>query len=262
MANLTAAQIKSILETAVYPEEVEINAALMQNDERRKYPSIDVQNVTGEETVKGFPTKITGQRFLIHLFYRYRSFGEQHEPDIKALEDVIFDTIDANANFSIDTKITITQSWNRQSETFPVRRSHSILTVQTDDLESTTGEGIPGDEIEITFPNPLGSFKVINLTTDDRTNLKDTDRPDDGERIFTKINFQGLGVVELEFSVKILWDLRTGKVSDCRFQLCVIVILVSIEKFALASMVSNMTSSRALISGSCCSPKERYLYHK
>ncbi len=201
MANLTAAQIKSILETAVYPEEVEINAALMQNDERRKYPSIDVQNVTGEETVKGFPTKITGQRFLIHLFYRYRSFGEQHEPDIKALEDVIFDTIDANANFSIDTKITITQSWNRQSETFPVRRSHSILTVQTDDLESTTGEGIPGDEIEITFPNPLGSFKVINLTTDDRTNLKDTDRPDDGERIFTKINFQGLVVVELEFSV-------------------------------------------------------------
>ncbi len=201
MVNLTAAQIKAILETAVYPEEVEINAALMQNDERRKYPSIDVQNVTGDETVKGFPTTILGQRFLIHLFYRYRSFGEQHEPDIKALEDVIFETIDANANFSIDTKITITQSWNRQSETFPVRRSHSILTVQTDDLSSTTGEGVPGDEIDITFPNPLGSFKVVNLTTDDRTNLKDTDRPDDGTRIFTKINFQGLLIVELELSV-------------------------------------------------------------
>ena len=108
MALLTAAQIKTILEGAVYPaaEGIEINAALMQNEERRKYPSIDVQNVTGEEHIKGYPTKTTGQTFLIHLFYRYRSFGEQHEPDIKALEDIIFDTIDANANFSTDVKAT------------------------------------------------------------------------------------------------------------------------------------------------------------
>ncbi|MBK5115263.1 MAG: hypothetical protein JJE41_16680, partial [Candidatus Heimdallarchaeota archaeon] len=122
MANLTAAQIAAILDAVVYPvnEGVEVNASLMQNEERRKYPSIDVQNVTGEEHIKGYPTKTTGQTFLVHLFYRYRSFGEQEEPGIKVLEDIIFDTIDANANFSTDIKISVSQSWDRKSETFPV----------------------------------------------------------------------------------------------------------------------------------------------
>lgn len=203
MATLTAAQIKAILETATYPasEGIEINAALVQNEERRKYPTIDVQNVTGEETLKGFPTKNTSQTFLIHLFYRYRSFGEQEEPKIKVLEDIIFDTIDQNANFSTDIKITITQSWDRKSETFPVHRSHSILTVTADEITSTDGSGVPGDQIDITFPSPSDTFKVINLTADDRTIQKDLDRIDDGEEIFTKIHFGGLLVVEVEMSV-------------------------------------------------------------
>ncbi len=202
MGTLTAAEIQTILEAAVYPEEVEINAALMQNEERRKYPSIDVQNITGTEQLKGFPTTNTGQKFLVHLFYRYRSFGEQHEPDIKALEDIIFDTIDNDANFSIDLKVTVTQSWNRQSETFPVHRSHSILTVEADEITSSDSAGVPGDEIEITFPSPPGTFKVINLTADDRTLLKDLDRPDTGEEIFTKIHFDGLIVAEIELTVQ------------------------------------------------------------
>lgn len=135
MSNLTAAQIKAILETAAYPENVEINAALMQNEERRKYPSIDVQNITGTENTRGFPTSTTGQTFLIHLFYRYRSFGEQEEPKIKALEDVIFQTIFDNVNFSTEVKLTVTQAWQRDSETFPVSRSHSVLTVFFDEIE-------------------------------------------------------------------------------------------------------------------------------
>ena len=135
MTNLTAAQIKTILEAATYPESVEINGALLQNDERRKYPSIDVQNITGDENTRGFPTSTNGQTFLIHLFYRYRSFGEQEESKIKAIEDVIFGTIFDNINFSTDTKLTVTQSWQRDSETFPVRRAHSILTVFSDEIE-------------------------------------------------------------------------------------------------------------------------------
>ena len=202
MATLTAAQIKTILETAVYPanEGVEINAALMQNEERRKYPSIDVQNVTGEEHIKGYPTKTTGQTFLVHLFYRYRSFGEQEEPGIKVLEDIIFDTIDANANFSTDLKITVSQSWDRKSETFPVHRSHSILTVSADEIASTDGAGLPGDEMSITFPAPLDDFKIISLTQDGRDLLKDLDRVDDGEEIYTKIHIGGLLIVELQLS--------------------------------------------------------------
>ncbi len=211
MANLTAAQIAAILDAVVYPanEGIEVNAALMQNDERRKYPSIDVQNVTGDETVKGEPTTILGQTFLIHLWYRYRSFGQQEEPQIKVLEDLIFDAIDNDSNFSTDVKVTITQSWDRQSETFPVHRSHSILTVTAEEISSTEGTGIPGDKIEITFPNPLGTFKVINLTADDRNLQKDLDKIDDGEEIYTKIHFTGLLTVELELSVADESDLDT-----------------------------------------------------
>lgn len=198
MVNLTAAQIKTILLGATYPEEVEINAALMQNDERRKYPSIDVQNVTGDEQLKDFPTTTLGQTFLVHLFYRYRSFGEQHEPDIKALEDVIFSTIDANANFSTDVKITISQGWRRDSETFPVRRSHSVLTVSTEEISGTdpASGATPGDKIEITLPS-VGTFKVISIPVDQFGLVKQFDLLDTDEQIFTKIHEAGILSVEM-----------------------------------------------------------------
>lgn len=200
MATLTAAQIKTILETGVYPEVIQINAALMQSEERRKYPSIDVQNVTGDENLKDFPTKSVGQTFLVHLFYRYRSFGEQHEPDIKAIEDVIFDTLDQDAAFAVPgLKVSVAQGWRRQSETFPIQRAHSILTVTTAETEATDGAGIPGDEITITFPT-LGTLTVISLATDERSINKQLDLKDDAERIFTKISNSDLLIVEVELT--------------------------------------------------------------
>ena len=170
----------------------------MQNDERRKYPSIDVQNITGDEQIKDFPSTTLGQIFLVHLFYRYRSFGEQHEPDIKAIEDVIFSTIDSNANFSTDVKISITQGWRRDSDTFPVRRSHSVLTVTAEELSATspaTG-ATPGDQINITLP-VVGTFKVIEIPVDQLGLVKQFDLQDTDEQIFTKIHEAGLLSVEL-----------------------------------------------------------------
>ena len=191
MATLTAAEIKTILESPVspYPDEgVEINAALMQNEERRKYPSIDVQNITGQEDLKDFPTKTIGQTFLVHLFYRYRSFGEQEEPSIKEFEDVIFNTIDQAADFAVPgVKVTVAQSWRRESETFPVHRSHSILTVTAENIEATDSSGIPGDKIDITIDG-IGPLTVISLTTDEQSITKELDLTDTAERIFTKIS--------------------------------------------------------------------------
>jgi len=198
---LSSAQIKTILLTGSYPEEIEINAALMENDERRKYPSIDIQNITGDEQIKDFPSTTLGQTFLVHLFYRYRSFGEQHEPDIKAIEDVIFSTIDSNANFSTDVKISITQGWRRGSDTFPVRRSHSILTVTAEELSATapaTG-ATPGDQINITLP-VVGTFKVIAIPVDQLGLVKQFDLQDADEQIFTKIHEVGLLSVELSLT--------------------------------------------------------------
>lgn len=202
MANLTAAQIATILKAVVYPpnEGVEVNAALMQNEERRKYPSIDVQNVTGDEQLKDFPTTTLGQTFLIHLFYRYRSFGEQEEPQIKVLEDLIFDAIDNDANFTTDVKVTITQSWQRESETFPVHRSHSTLTVTAEEISSTDGSGLSGNEMTLDIPGLTGQLKIINLSADDRTLQKSNDKLQDGEEVYTKIHLGGLFVADVELS--------------------------------------------------------------
>lgn len=209
MVNLTAVQIRDILAAAVYAEPVEVNAALLQNDERRKYPSIDVENITGDQQIKDFPTTTLGQTFLVHLFYRYRSFGEVHEPDIKAIEDVIFSTLDANANFSTDVKISITQGWNRQSETFPVRRTHSILRVVAEEISSTSpSTAVAGDQIDITLPS-VGTFKVISTPIDQYGLVKQFDLEDTDEQIFTKIHEFGLLALELALSPAQEETLRT-----------------------------------------------------
>lgn len=132
---LTAAQIKTILDGATIPENPRVSSSLLQNEERRKYPSINVQNVTGEENTRGFPISTTGQTFLIHLFYRYRSFGEQEEAKIKSIEDAIYDAIFNDTNFSTTNNLTVAQNWQRDSETFPTRRSHSTLTVTSEQAE-------------------------------------------------------------------------------------------------------------------------------
>lgn len=201
MVNLTAAQIKTILLTGTYSETIEINASLMQNDERRKYPSIDVQNVTGQDKIKDLPTTTTTQTFLVHLWYRYRSFGEQHEPDIKSLEDEIFTTIDTNSNFSTDTKISITQGWRRDSETFPVRRSHSVLTVTAEELSSTSGSGIVGDQVTITIPTVSGAIDVISVITDEAGIIKDLNLGTSSEQVYTRIRRNGILALQIAVSV-------------------------------------------------------------
>lgn len=173
----------------------------MQNDERRKYPSIDVQNITGDAQIKDVPTTTLSQTFLVHLFYRYRSFGEQHEPDIKSIEDEIFSTLDANANFATDVKISVTQGWRRDSETFPVRRSHSVLTVTAEEISSTSGSGIRGDQITILIPTVSPAIDVINVITDEAGIIKDLDLGTSSEQVYTRIRRDGILAVEVAISV-------------------------------------------------------------
>ena len=122
IATLTAVEIKAILETATYPEQIRISAALLQNDNRQKYPSIDIQNITGDEKIKNFQTTTLSQTFLVHLFYSYRSFVEAHESYIKALEDIVCETMDANCSSSAEVDLSVSASWDRRSGTFPTRR--------------------------------------------------------------------------------------------------------------------------------------------
>jgi len=206
MVLLTSADIKVILDAIVFTNSVKaINAFVVQNDSRRKYTSIDIQNITGQEEIEDIQLTTTTQTFLIHLYYRNRGSGADQEGKIKTTEDQIYNALDAAQTTS--TKITILQSWERKSRAFPIQSVVSTLRVTADEISSTSGSGVPGDQITITLP-VLGVKTVLNLITDETNIVKSLDRTDDTQ-VFTKIKEEGLFNCEIEISTTEETQLRT-----------------------------------------------------
>jgi len=197
---LTAVEIKAQLETITFTniDIKRINAYVEKNESHRKYPSIDVQNITGQEEIEGLPTKTAKQIFLVHLYVKTRATGADQEPDIKATEDQIFDSLDALQ--TMDEFVQVVQGWDRKSETFPLARVVSTIRVTSDAISSTDGEGIVGDKVTISLPS-IGTIDVINVITDEAGILKDLDLATDSEEIFTKIRNNGILSVEVAVSV-------------------------------------------------------------
>ena len=199
MALLTAAQIAAALDAFAFSITLkEINGYVVQDVSRRLYPSIDVANVTGQENIRDVPTTNTKQIYKVILYYRVVGFGNLDEPDIKTLEDEIFGVIDGLQDTT--TKITITESWKREPSVEGTTHVKSTLTVQTDEIFSTSGDGIRGDQITIEFPAPLGTLDVIDLITDSLTAEKDLDIDADAEEIFSLMHISGLVDVEVELT--------------------------------------------------------------
>lgn len=175
MALLTAEQIASALEAASYSEPLNaFNAYVVQDVGRREYPSIDVENITGQERIRDVPTSKDKQIYLVHLYYRTTGFGGADEPNVKNLEDEIFTVIDGLQ--TTDTKIVITESWKREHQTIPTPHIESTLRVTTEEIFSEISGGVKGDNITIKFPTPLdATLKVINLITDRLQATKDVD---------------------------------------------------------------------------------------
>lgn len=198
MALLTAAQIATALDLAVFSINIKsINGFVVQDLARRDYPSIDVSNITGQEQISDVPTSNTKQIYEVILYKRTVGFGDLDEPDVKTLEDEIFAVIDGLQD--TDTKITITESWNRKHSVEGTPHIESTLRVQTDEIFSTSGDGILGDQITITFPT-IGTIDVINLVTDSLTSEKDLDVTNVGEEIFSQKHVSGLLDVEVELT--------------------------------------------------------------
>jgi len=190
MVQLTAAQIASVLEDGVFTEPLNsFNPYVVLDAARREYPSIDVENITGQEKTKDVPTTNNKQTYLIHLYYRISGFGDADEPNVKLLEDEIFNIIDSLQDTS--TKISITESWSREHPTDPTPHIHSTLRIVTDEISSDIG-GVVGDNITITFPVPLGILDVVNLITDGLTAEKDVDITTDAEQIFSNKYLSGI----------------------------------------------------------------------
>lgn len=196
---LTAEQIKTQLETISFTFPVKrINAYVEKNESHRKYTSIDIQNITGEEEIEIVPTTTTKQVFLVHLYYKTRATGADQEPKIKTTEDQIFDSLDALQ--STDENVQVLQSWDRKPETFPLARVHSTIRVTSEAISSTDGQGIVGDNITIELPSPVGTIDVIDVLTDEAGIVKDLDLTT-SEEIYTKIRNSGLLSVSIAVSV-------------------------------------------------------------
>ncbi len=208
MTLLTALDIKAQLDGVTFTNNIkEINAFVKKNEARRKYTSIDIENITGQEETEDVPTTTTKQIFLVHLYVRNRSSGDEDESIVKTFEDEIFNSIDALQN--TDTKVVITQSWDRKSDTFPVVRVHSTLRVSSEEISSTDGEGIKGDDVTITLPVPVGELDVISVLTDEAGIIKDLDLETDSTQIDTKIRNDGLLSVEISTDVSTENQIKT-----------------------------------------------------
>ena len=208
MTLLTAQDIKTQLDGVSFTNNFkEINAFVRKNEASRKYTSIDIENITGREETEDVPTTTTKQIFLVHLYVRNRSSGDEDESIVKTFEDEIFNSIDALQ--TTDTKVVITQSWNRESDTFPVVRIHSVLRVTSEEISSTDGEGIKGDDVTITLPAPVGVLNVIDVLTDEAGIIKDLDLETDGKRVHTKIRNDGLLSVVVAIDVPTQNQIKT-----------------------------------------------------
>ena len=208
MTLLTAAEIKTQLDGVSFTNNIkEINAFVKKNEARRKYTSIDIENITGQEETEDVPTTTTKQIFLVHLYVRNRSSGDEDESIVKTFEDEIFNSIDALQ--TTDTKVVITQSWDRKSDTFPVVRVHSTLRVTSEEISSTINGGIKGDDVTITLPEPVGTLDVIDVLTDEAAIIQDLDLETDGNRVHTKIRNDGLLSVVVAIDVATQNQIKT-----------------------------------------------------
>lgn len=208
MTLLTAVDIKAQLDGVSFANPIkEINAFVRKNEARRKYTSIDIENITGQEETEDVPTTTTKQTFLVHLYVKNRSSGDADESIVKTFEDEIFNSIDALQ--TTDTKVLITQSWDRTSDTFPVVRVHSVLRVTSEEISSTDGSGVKGDDVTITLPDPVGELKVIDILTDEAGIIQDLDLETNGKRVHTKIRNDGLLSVVVAIDVAKQNEIKT-----------------------------------------------------
>ena len=208
MTLLTAADIKAILDVVSFSFNIKaINDFVVQDENKRLYRSIDIENITAREETEDVPTTNTKQIYLVNLYARIAGSGSQTEPEVQTLEEEIFDALDAAQG--MDSKVIITQSWDRKHETFPVTRIKSTLRVTTEEISSTDGDGIKGDDVTITLPAPVGILNVIDVLTDEAGIIKDLDLETDGKRVHTKIRNDGLLSVVVAIDVATQNEIKT-----------------------------------------------------
>lgn len=180
MANLTSQQIKDRLDLIAWAANslpvIRVFKSI-QTEGRERYPRIDIENKSKQNTRKDQLLNAKEQRILIHLFLRIKGEASDEEDNSGAIETLIAAQLDG---FVLNgAKINIENfEWDRQTKLLPVKHIESILTVFVSDITSSSGSGVIGKGVTI----DISSISGLQLLGETGTKGRDSIR---------KWNYQG-----------------------------------------------------------------------
>ena len=158
MPNLTAQQIKDRLDLIDWTANnlpVYRVFKSTQTDGRERYPRIDIENKSKQNSKSDVLLSTLEQRFLIHLHFRIKGEASDEEDKVGQSETLIADQLDGwvlnGAKINIENF-----EWDRQTKLRPAKHIESILTVFVTDVTSQTGDGVTGKEITVDIGSLTG----------------------------------------------------------------------------------------------------------
>lgn len=161
MANLTSQQIKDridLIDWTANSLPVYRVFKTLQTEGRERYPRIDIENKSKQNTKKDVLLNSQEQRFLIHLFVKIRGEAADEEDRVGQTETLIANQL--NGWVLNGAKLNIQNfDWDRQPKLKPVKHLESILTVFVSDITSQTGAGVVGKEITM----DIGSISGLQI---------------------------------------------------------------------------------------------------
>ena len=146
MANLTSQEIKDRIDLIDWPSNslpVFRVFKNIQTEGRQRFPRIDIENKSKQNTKKDVLLSSKEQRVLIHVFFRIKGSASDEEDKVGQTETLIADQLTTWILNGV--KINIENfEWDRQTKLQPVRHIHSILTIFVSDIVSQSGSGVTG----------------------------------------------------------------------------------------------------------------------
>lgn len=208
---LTSAQIASYLDPLAYPIPIKLYSN-PQPQNRRKYPSIEVDNNVPQDVEENYEKTTTRQRFQIHIYMRIKMGDTNETVTLENIETLIKTALDgvqiAGSVIYLETK-----SWNRNKLDQPVTYYDSILTISAEDIASTQAGGVLGSKIQLGLPGPI-SIQLLSEPSMTQGYRYDEDHDDIGSRVLTWTVPLGEGLFEyattstLDTSIKSLIDAK------------------------------------------------------
>ncbi len=134
---LTSSQLAEYLEEISYPVPIRVMDS-PQPERLRKFPSVEVDNITPRDDTEDYQINKTQQRFVIHIYMRIKAGATEETSLLQTIEDLIRVKIDG-VQLAGSKIILQTATWNRLPVQGKVYHYDSNLTVSAVDQSAVTG---------------------------------------------------------------------------------------------------------------------------